>query len=89
MRAAAEAVIELLGGTYGKGRRFLAVEGTKPQIVGAALLELHRAGDDLYDVYPIEQVLLEGVRYHEKIGVRARFRGKALRTCCCSTRWRF
>jgi hypothetical protein len=50
MRAAAEAVIELLGRADAEARRLLAVEGAQPHVVGAALPELDMATHDLDDV---------------------------------------
>jgi hypothetical protein len=59
MRAAAEAVIELLGRVDAEARRFFAVEGAQPHVVGAAALELDVAADDLDDVDARQQVLQE------------------------------
>src|SRR6185437_1183882 len=50
VRAAAEAVIELLGRTDRERRRLFAVERTARLVVGARLLERHVAVDDLDDV---------------------------------------
>ena len=50
VRAAAEAVIELLGRVDAEARRLLAVEGAQPHVVGAAALELDMASHDLDDV---------------------------------------
>src|SRR5260221_8474205 len=40
------------------------MEGAEPQVIGAALLQLHVARDDVDDVDAIEQILLERIRYH-------------------------
>src|SRR4029077_9435981 len=62
--AAAEAVIELLRRAYGERRRLLVMERAKAEIVGAALLELDVARDDVDDVDAIDKALLERIRYH-------------------------
>jgi hypothetical protein len=59
VRAAAEAVIELLRRADGERRGFLAVEGAEALEIGTALLQLDVARDHVHDVDPIEQVLLE------------------------------
>src|SRR6266513_2184733 len=65
VRGAAEAVVELLGGTGCERRRLLAVEWAQPKVVGAALLELDVARHYLHDVDPVEEVLLERVGDHD------------------------
>ncbi len=59
--AAAKAVVELLGGADAEAGRLFAVEGAQPHEVGAALLELHIAADDLHHVGAGEQFLDEGL----------------------------
>ncbi len=63
MLAAAEAMEELLGRADAEGGRFLAVEGAQPHEVGATLLELHIATDDLDDVDARKEFLDERLRY--------------------------
>src|SRR5205807_3491859 len=65
VRAAAEAVVELLGGTDGERRRLLAVERAQPEVVGATLLELDVARHYVHDVDPVKEVLLERLGDHE------------------------
>src|SRR5256885_9532106 len=55
----AKAVIELLAGTDGEGRRLLAVERAQAHEVGAALPELHVASHDIDHVDAREQFLDE------------------------------
>src|SRR4029078_9365056 len=60
VRAAAEAVVELLRGADGERRRLFVVERAQAEVVGHSLLELHVARDDVDDVDANEEVLLEG-----------------------------
>ncbi len=69
VRAAAEAVVELLGRADREGRRFLVVEGAAGGIVGARLLERHVAIHQVDDVHPGQQILNEGIRNHV-LGIR-------------------
>ena len=64
MRAATEAVIELLGGADRERRRLLVVEGAQPREIGAALLQLDVARDDIDDVDAVQKVLLEAFGDH-------------------------
>src|SRR5262249_38330730 len=64
VRAAAEAVIELLGRADGKRRRLLVVERAEAGEVGARFLEAHVARNDFDDVDPVEQILLERLWNH-------------------------
>jgi hypothetical protein len=64
MRAAAEAVIELLGRRYGKGRGLLVMERAQAHEVGAALLQLHVLAHHIDNVDAVEQVLNKGLRNH-------------------------
>ncbi len=50
VRAAAEAVVELLVGTYPKGRRFLVVEGTTGLEFTACFFQRYPGTDDLDDI---------------------------------------
>ena len=59
IRAAAEAVIELLGRTDGERRRFFAMERAKAQQVGAGLAQLHVLTHHIDDVGAGQQVLNE------------------------------
>ena len=59
VRAAAEAVIELLARADREARRLLAVERAQAHEVGAALLELDVAADDLDDVDAGQQARAE------------------------------
>src|SRR5438874_4362083 len=61
---AAEAVVELLGRADGERRRLFVMERAEAEVVGAALLELDVARDDVDEVDAIEQVLLERIRNH-------------------------
>ena len=61
MRAAAEAVIELLGRLTVNDGRFFVVERAAGDEVGAGLLERHVALDHVDDVDAIEQILNEGL----------------------------
>ncbi|MNC95153.1 hypothetical protein D3C83_121990 [compost metagenome] len=68
MRAAAEAVIELLGRAHGEGRRFLAVERAARDVIRAGALQLHVPIHHFDDVDPAEKVLDEGLRNHARKG---------------------
>ena len=70
MRAAAEAVVELLGRAYGERRRLLAVERAAGEMVGAALFQRHVALDHVDDVDPMEQFLLERIGDHGRNALR-------------------
>ncbi len=50
VRAAAEAVIELLVGAHPEGRRFLAVERAAGLVFAAGFLQRHARADDLDDI---------------------------------------
>jgi len=62
VRAAAEAVVELLGRRDGERRRALVVEGTARGVLPALPLQRHARADDLDDIRPGQQVVDEGVR---------------------------
>jgi hypothetical protein len=64
VRAATEAVIELLRGADRERRRFLVVERAQADVIGAALAELDVARHQLDDVDAIQQVLLERFGNH-------------------------
>src|SRR5581483_10705781 len=64
VRAAAEAVVELLGRAHRERRRLLAVERAAGGEVGAGLLERDVTLDHVDDVDAVEQFLLERVRNH-------------------------
>src|SRR5690606_31538962 len=64
MRAAAEAVVELLGRADGERRGLFRMEGAAGAVVGAGLLERHVALDDVDDVDAIQQLLDKAVRNH-------------------------
>src|SRR5690606_27922905 len=72
MGAAAEAVVELLRRAHGERGGLLAVKRAKAKIVGARLLELEVAGDDVDDVDAAEKVLLERIRNHAGVPGTAR-----------------
>ena len=57
--AAAEAVVELLGGANAERRRLLPVKGAQPHEVGPAFLELHVASHDIDHVDAGQQLLDE------------------------------
>ena len=59
--AAAEAVVELLGGADAEGRGLFAVEGAQPHEVGAAFFELHVATHHIDDIDAGQQLLDEGL----------------------------
>ena len=59
MRAAAEAMVELLGRADREGGRLFAVKRAARHVIGAALLERDVALDELDDVDAVEEVLLE------------------------------
>ena len=59
VRAATEAVIELLSRTNRKRRAFLVVKRTQPHEVRAALFQLHISTDHVDDIDAVEQVLQE------------------------------
>ncbi len=61
MLAAAEAVVELLGGADRERRRLLGVERAQSHEIGPPLLELYVAADDLHDVDARKQLLDEGL----------------------------
>ena len=62
MRAAPEAVIELLHRAHGERRRLLAMKRAARLVVGARLLERHRSIDHVDDVDAAEQRLDEVAR---------------------------
>ena len=62
MRAAAEAVVELLVGAHPERRRLLVVERAAGFALAAGLLELHAAADQLHDVGACDQLVDEGLR---------------------------
>ncbi len=59
VRAAAEAVIELLSRTNRKRRALLVVKRAQPHEVRAALFQLHVPADHVDDIDAVEQVLQE------------------------------
>jgi len=59
--AAAEAVIKLLVGAYGKRRRFLVVERAQGLVVLAGLLQREAGVDHIDDIYPGQQIVDEGL----------------------------
>ena len=60
--AAAKAMVELLARADGERRRFFAVEGTQPAVVGAGFLQLHVAAHHVDHIDAREQFLNEAVR---------------------------
>ena len=70
MRAAAEAVIELLGLADGERRGFFGVERTAGDVVGTGLLERQVALDHVHDVEAIEQILNETFWNHSALNIR-------------------
>ena len=69
VRAAAEAVIELLGRTDRERRRLLGMEGAAGGVVSARFFQGHVAVDDRNDVDPGQQRLNKIVRNHCLIAV--------------------
>ena len=59
VRAAAEAMVKLLGGTDSKRGGFFVVKRTEAKQVGPTLSQLHVSPDDIDDVDPGEQILDE------------------------------
>ena len=66
VRAAAEAVIELLRRTHGERRALLVVERAQAHEVRAAFLELDVLTHHVDDVDAVQQILKKGVRNHER-----------------------
>src|SRR5690606_30224013 len=64
MRAAAKAMVELLGWADGKRRRFFPVERTQAQQVCTRLAQLHMLANNVDDIDPGQQILDEGIRNH-------------------------
>jgi hypothetical protein len=62
VRAAAEAVIELLGRADGERRRLLAVEGAAGLVLAPRLLERHTRIDHLHDIRAAHQFVNEAGR---------------------------
>ena len=62
MRAAAEAVVELLVRAHPERRRLLVVERAAGLALAAGFLELHAAADQLHDVGARDQLVDEGLR---------------------------
>jgi hypothetical protein len=62
VRVAAEAVIELLGRADREGGRLLVVERAEAREIGPRFLQLDVARDDIDDVDPVEEILLERFR---------------------------
>src|SRR5258706_2318202 len=59
MRAASEAVVELLGRAHREGRRLFVVERTEPEVIHARFLQLHVARNHVDDVDAYQKILLE------------------------------
>jgi hypothetical protein len=64
VRAAAEAVVELLGRADREGGGFLGMEGTAGAVIGARLLQRHVAFDHIDDVDAGKQFLDEAFGDH-------------------------
>ena len=64
MGSASKAVVKLLGGTHGKGRRFFAVKRAEPQKIGARALEFHVPPHHVDDIDAGKQLLNEVLRNH-------------------------
>ena len=69
VRAAAEAVVELLGGRHREGRRLFIVERTQPLVVGSRLAQLDGLADHVDDIDAGQQLLDEGLRDQTIAGV--------------------
>jgi len=66
MRAAAETMVELLGGTDRKTGGLFVMEGAQTHIVCAALFELDVLAHHVDDVHAGQQILDKTLRYHRK-----------------------
>ncbi|TSE23007.1 hypothetical protein Taqua_01934 [Tepidimonas aquatica] len=77
VRAAAKAVVELLGRADRERRRFFGVERAQADEVGPAFAQRHVAADDLDDVGARQQVLQKGGRDAHPAIVRHRARARA------------
>ncbi|TSE18327.1 hypothetical protein Tigna_02563 [Tepidimonas ignava] len=77
VRAATEAVVELLGRADRERRRFFGVERAQADEVGPAFAQRHVAADDLDDVGARQQVLQKGGRDAHPAIVRHRARARA------------
>jgi hypothetical protein len=62
VRAAAEAVIELLFGAYPERRRFFAVEGAAGLVLATRLFQWDARTDDFRDIGAGNQLIDEGLR---------------------------
>lgn len=59
VRATPKAVIKLLGLTYGKRRRLLAVKGAARGVICARFLERYVTFNDINNINPVQQLLNE------------------------------
>jgi hypothetical protein len=73
VRAAAEAVVELLRRAHRERRRLLVMERAEAEMIRARLFQLHVARHDIDDVDANQQVLLEGFRNQGKTGTYSIF----------------
>ena len=88
VRAAAEAVVETLGGTHRKRRRLFIVERAAGLELAARLLELHAATDDLDDIRAGNQVvdkILGDQSGHTDVNVARSWPGLGARVIAFST----
>ncbi len=69
MGTAAKAVVELLRRTHRKRRRFFTVKRTAGGVIRPTLLEWNMPLNKIDNVDAIEQILLEGIRYHADAGL--------------------
>ncbi len=65
VRAAAEAVIELLGRADGKRRAFLVMKRAQPHEIRAAFLQLDKTSHHVDDIDAVQQVLEKSMWNHK------------------------
>ena len=66
MRAATKTMIKLLGGAYGKARRFFIMKRATRRVISTSFFKRHTFVDDIDDIDTVEQILNEAIWNHIK-----------------------
>ena len=61
MRAATKTMIKLLGGAYGKARRFFIMKRATRRVISTSFFKRHTFVDDIDDIDTVEQILNETI----------------------------